>query len=122
MRSHPLQSALFLLTGGANIPLLRVVVAVTLVVGTTLLGFSLATTPGDSAFYAFTFALAATWTAEASVSEWLMTVRSVENLPSPMPYTTTGPPPVFPMTRSAFSSACPSRYRCAIAPGEAVPL
>lgn len=46
----------------------RVVVGVTLVVGTTLLGFSLATTPGDSAFYAFTFALAATWTAGAVLS------------------------------------------------------
>ena len=39
----------------------RVVAAVTLVVGATLLGFSLATTPGDPAFYAFTFALAAAW-------------------------------------------------------------
>lgn len=46
----------------------RVVVAVTLVVGTTLLGFSLATTPGDPAFYAFTFALAATWTAGSVLS------------------------------------------------------
>lgn len=39
----------------------RVVAVLTLVVGATLLGFSLATTPGDPAFYAFTFALAATW-------------------------------------------------------------
>lgn len=39
----------------------RVVAVITLVVGATLLGFSLATTPGDPAFYAFTFALAATW-------------------------------------------------------------
>ena len=39
----------------------RIAVAATLVVGATLLGFSLATTPGDPAFYAFTFALAATW-------------------------------------------------------------
>jgi membrane protease YdiL (CAAX protease family) len=39
----------------------RVIAAVTLVVGSTLLGLSLATEPGDPAFYAYTFALAATW-------------------------------------------------------------
>jgi uncharacterized protein len=39
----------------------RLVVAGTLAVGATLLGLSLATTPGDPAFYALTFALAATW-------------------------------------------------------------
>ena len=46
----------------------RIVVAATLVVGATLLGFSLATTPGDPAFYAFTFALAATWAVGAFLS------------------------------------------------------
>jgi uncharacterized protein len=46
----------------------RVVVVVTLVVGATLLGLSLATTPGDPAFYFFTFALAAVWTAGAFLS------------------------------------------------------
>ena len=45
----------------------RIVVAATLVVGATLLGFSLATTPGDPA-YAFTFALAATWAVGAFLS------------------------------------------------------
>ncbi len=45
----------------------RVVVALTLVAGATLLGLSLATEPGDPAFYAFTFALAATW----AVGAWL---------------------------------------------------
>jgi uncharacterized protein len=39
----------------------RVVAGVTLVAGATLLGLSLATTPGDPAFYVLTFALAATW-------------------------------------------------------------
>lgn len=39
----------------------RLIAGVTLVVGSTLLGFSLATEPGDPAFYGFTFALAATW-------------------------------------------------------------
>jgi membrane protease YdiL (CAAX protease family) len=46
----------------------RVVAGVTLVVGATLLGFSLATTPGDPAFYAFTLALAATWTVGSVLS------------------------------------------------------
>ncbi len=40
----------------------RVVVGVTVLVGTVLLGFSLATQPGDSAFYWLTLALALTWT------------------------------------------------------------
>lgn len=39
----------------------RVIAAVTLALGSTLLGLSLATTPGDPAFYALTFALAAVW-------------------------------------------------------------
>lgn len=39
----------------------RVIAAVTLVVGSTLLGFSLATEPGDPAFYVLTFGLAAVW-------------------------------------------------------------
>jgi len=39
----------------------RVVVAVTLVVGTVLLGVSLSVRPGDRAFYALTAALAAVW-------------------------------------------------------------
>jgi uncharacterized protein len=46
----------------------RWVVVVTLAVGATLLGLSLATRPGDPAFYFFTFALAATWTAGAFLS------------------------------------------------------
>ena len=46
----------------------RVVVALTLVVGATLLGFSLATRPGDPDFYAWTFALAATWAIGAVLS------------------------------------------------------
>lgn len=46
----------------------RVVVAVTLVVGATLLGLSLATTPGDPAFYGLTLALAATWVVGALLS------------------------------------------------------
>lgn len=40
----------------------RIVVAVTIAVGATLLGLSFATAPGDAAFYPLTFALAATWT------------------------------------------------------------
>jgi CAAX protease family protein len=40
----------------------RMVVAVTLVVGATLLGFSLATRPGDVTFYWLTGALALVWT------------------------------------------------------------
>lgn len=39
----------------------RVVVIVALVLGAVLLGFSLATEPGDPAFYALTFAVAAVW-------------------------------------------------------------
>jgi uncharacterized protein len=39
----------------------RLVVALTLGVGATLLGFSMATEPGDTTFYVLTFALAATW-------------------------------------------------------------
>lgn len=46
----------------------RVVVAVTLVVGATLLGLSLATQPGNPDFYALTFALAATWVLGAVLS------------------------------------------------------
>lgn len=46
----------------------RVVASLTLVVGATLLGFSLATTPGDPDFYALTFALAATWALGAVLS------------------------------------------------------
>jgi membrane protease YdiL (CAAX protease family) len=39
----------------------RVVVALALVAGTVLLGFSLATSPGDSAFYPLTAAVAVVW-------------------------------------------------------------
>lgn len=39
----------------------RIVVALTIVVGATLLGLSFATQPGDAAFYPLTFGLAATW-------------------------------------------------------------
>src|SRR5213592_2364729 len=39
----------------------RIVVAVTLVVGATLLGLSFSTKPGDSSFYPLTFGLAAPW-------------------------------------------------------------
>ena len=39
----------------------RVVIAVVLVIGATLLGFSLSVRPGDSLFYALTLAVAATW-------------------------------------------------------------
>lgn len=46
----------------------RVVSAVTLLVGATLLGWSLRTTPGNPDFYALTFALAATWVAGAFLS------------------------------------------------------
>lgn len=46
----------------------RVVSVVTLAVGATLLGFSLATEPGDPVFYALTFALAATWAVGAFAS------------------------------------------------------
>jgi membrane protease YdiL (CAAX protease family) len=40
----------------------RVVVAVVLVIGATLLGFSLAVRPGDNAFYPLTLAVAGVWT------------------------------------------------------------
>jgi uncharacterized protein len=40
----------------------RIVVAVTLAVGATLLGLSFSVRQGDPAFYALTFGLAATWT------------------------------------------------------------
>lgn len=40
----------------------RIVVAVTFVLGATLLGLSFSTEPGDAAFYPLTFGLAATWT------------------------------------------------------------
>jgi hypothetical protein len=46
----------------------RVVSAATLLVGATLLGWSLRTTPGNPDFYALTFALAATWVAGAFLS------------------------------------------------------
>lgn len=40
----------------------RIVIAIVLVIGAVLLGFSLATKPGDAIFYSLTFALAVTWT------------------------------------------------------------
>lgn len=46
----------------------RVVVAVTIVVGATLLGLSFSTEPGDASFYPLTFALAATWVLGSFVS------------------------------------------------------
>jgi membrane protease YdiL (CAAX protease family) len=46
----------------------RVVVAVVLVIGATLLGFSLSRTPGDTSFYVLTFALAAVWAVGARLS------------------------------------------------------
>ena len=46
----------------------RVVVAVTIVVGATLLGLSFSTEPGDPSFYPLTFALAATWVVGSLVS------------------------------------------------------
>jgi membrane protease YdiL (CAAX protease family) len=46
----------------------RVVVALTLVVGATLLGLSFATAQGDPAFYPLTFSLAATWAVGSFVS------------------------------------------------------
>ena len=46
----------------------RIVVAVTIVVGATLLGLSFSTEPGDSSFYPLTFALAATWVVGSLVS------------------------------------------------------
>ncbi len=39
----------------------RIVIAIVLVVGAVLLGFSLAAKPGDTIFYPLTFALAVTW-------------------------------------------------------------
>ena len=64
----------------------RVVVVVTLVVGATLLGLSLATTPGDPAFYALTFALAATWVVGSVLSGPLHAgrVRVGSNLERPV--------------------------------------
>lgn len=46
----------------------RVVVAITLVLGATVLGFSLRRAPGESSFYWLTLALAAVWTAGAFIS------------------------------------------------------
>lgn len=46
----------------------RVVVAITLAVGATLLGLSFSTEQGDSAFYPLTFGLAATWALGSVVS------------------------------------------------------
>jgi uncharacterized protein len=46
----------------------RVVVALTLAAGATLLGFSLSTRPGDPSFYWLTLALAGTWTVGALAS------------------------------------------------------
>lgn len=40
----------------------RMVIAIVLIVGAVLLGFSLAAKPGDASFYLLTFALAVTWT------------------------------------------------------------
>jgi CAAX protease family protein len=46
----------------------RIVSAATLAVGATLLGFSLATAPGNPAFYALTLAVAVTWIVGGIVS------------------------------------------------------
>jgi membrane protease YdiL (CAAX protease family) len=46
----------------------RVVVAIALVLGATVLGFSLRRAPGESSFYWLTLALAAVWTAGAFIS------------------------------------------------------
>ena len=46
----------------------RIVVAVTLVIGATLLGLSFSVRQGDPAFYPLTFGLAATWTFGSLVS------------------------------------------------------
>ncbi|MEU0497816.1 CPBP family intramembrane glutamic endopeptidase [Mycobacterium sp. NPDC006124] len=46
----------------------RVVVVVVLIVGASLLGTSLRTTPGDTAFYVLTLALAAVWAIGARLS------------------------------------------------------
>lgn len=45
----------------------RIVVAIVLVLGATLLGFSLSRTPGSTAFYVLTLALAAVW----ALGAWL---------------------------------------------------
>jgi uncharacterized protein len=46
----------------------RVVVAITLVIGAVVLGFSLRRTPGESSFYWLTMVLAAVWIAGALIS------------------------------------------------------
>jgi membrane protease YdiL (CAAX protease family) len=46
----------------------RIIVAVTLVIGAAVLGFSLRRHPGDSSFYWLTLALAAVWTTGALIS------------------------------------------------------
>ncbi|MDT5175508.1 MAG: protease family protein [Mycobacterium sp.] len=46
----------------------RVVVAITLVAGAVVLGFTLRRTPGEESFYWLTFLLAAVWTAGAFIS------------------------------------------------------
>jgi membrane protease YdiL (CAAX protease family) len=46
----------------------RIIVAVVLAIGATLLGLSLSRTPGSTAFYLLTFALAATWAVGARLS------------------------------------------------------
>jgi membrane protease YdiL (CAAX protease family) len=46
----------------------RIVVGVTLVVGATVLGFTLRRTPGESSFYWLTLALAAVWIAGSFIS------------------------------------------------------
>jgi membrane protease YdiL (CAAX protease family) len=46
----------------------RVIVAITLVIGAAVLGFSLRRTPGESSFYWLTLALAAVWVVGALVS------------------------------------------------------
>lgn len=46
----------------------RVIVAITLVVGAAVLGYSLRLHPGESSFYWWTLALAAVWTAGALIS------------------------------------------------------
>src|ERR1700761_1449538 len=46
----------------------RIVVAVTLVIGAVVLGFSLRRTPGESSFYWLTLVLAAVWAGGAAAS------------------------------------------------------
>lgn len=46
----------------------RIIVAITLVIGAAVLGFSLRRHPGESSFYWLTLALAAVWIAGASIS------------------------------------------------------